>query len=203
MISQGYTVSKKTKTDWHQMLIPAAFILILGSTFISLFFIVPVQSVLYHPEGDWFFEPPKIVYYTSIASQVLIGIIMIIYALLLGKGKNSSLIKMIVSLSILVSFIVGLLCFDYYHYATKEGIHVNPLFSLDEKLYAWNDIEHVKETFRVKNGVMSSGTLIFTFKGGEQYTLMLNNNVLKAKRAMIFEVENRGIEIERDIPEGY
>ncbi len=44
---------------------------------------------------------------------------------------------------------------------------------------------------------MSSGTLTLTFSNDKSYTLLLNENVRKAKMAMYYELEKQGIEVKR------
>ncbi|MFE8700749.1 hypothetical protein ACFYKX_08995 [Cytobacillus sp. FJAT-54145] len=201
MYSGGYTITKKKKTDWNQMLIPSAIILILGSVFIALFLLVPVQEILYKPEGYWVFEPPKVAYGAFIASLLLIAALLIIYAILISKEKNGKLTKVIMSLAFAAAIAIGILSFGQYHYVDKEGIHFNPLFGFQERHYAWSDIEGVKERFKVKRGVMTSGQMEFTFKDGEEYTILINENVRKAKIAMLFELKKQDIVVERIVPE--
>lgn len=198
MISGSYTVTKKKKTEISQMLVPTAIILILGSVFIALFLLAPMQSLLYDPKGDWFFEPPKTAYYAFIGAILIVALLLITTAVFLYKESLTILVKMILTIGYVLSFIVLLLSINQYHYVSQSGIVINRFLSINEEEYTWNDIKSAEEVFHSKNGIMSSGEIKFTFSNGKSYSFLLNENVRKAKIAMYFELEKSGIEVKRD-----
>ena len=197
MISSGYTVTKKKKTDFTQMLVPIAIILILGSIFIALFFLAPIQFLLYKPSGEWFFEPPKNAYYAFIGGILLVAAMLIGTAIAIYKDKMTKGIKSWISLGYIVSMLIFVLSLNQYHYANETGIVINRFLSFEDEKYIWEDIISAEEQAIVKNGIMSSGTLILTFSNDKRYTLLLNENVRKAKIAMYYELEKQGIEVKR------
>lgn len=201
MLSSGYTVTKKRKMEKGEILVSAAFILILSSFFIGLFFLGSIQEALYEPTGYWFFEPIRWAYYTFMGSIIMIGVFLLILAWLFAKGKNGKLSKLVVPTGITLSIIVMILCVDCYNYANKEGITLNRFWGLGETSYAWDDVETITQKVKINVGVMTDDSLIFKFKDGTSHRLILNNEVIKSRVAILFEMEKRGIEIIREIPE--
>jgi hypothetical protein len=195
MFSGGYTVTKKKKTDVSQMLVPIAIILILGSIFIALFFLAPIQFLLYKPQGEWFFEPPKSAYYSFIGSILLVATMLIVTAIAIYKEKLTKGLKRFIAIGYFLSFMIFILSINQYHYANQSGIIINRFLSFEEEKYTWEDITFAEEQTIVKNGIMSSGRLILTFANEETYTFLLNENVRKAKISMYYELEKQGIEV--------
>ncbi|WP_066047703.1 hypothetical protein [Robertmurraya korlensis] len=197
MISSGYTVTKKKKTDFTQMLVPVAIILILGSIFIALFFLAPIQFLLYQPNGEWFFEPPKMAYYAFIAAILLVATMLIVTAIAIYKDKMTRGIKGFITLGYVLSVMIFLLSLNQYHSANQSGIVINRFFSFQDEKYIWEDITSAEEQSIVKNGIMSSGKLTLTFSNNKSYSFLLNENVRKAKLAIYYELEKQGIEVKR------
>lgn len=197
MISGGYTVTKKKKTDASQMLVPIAIILILGSIFIALFFLAPIQFLLYKPSGEWFFEPPKRAYYSFIGSILLVAALLIITAIAIYKEKMTKGMKGFIAFGYVLSVVIFVLSINQYHYANQSGIVINRFFSFKEEIYTWKDVTSAEEQAVMKNGNMSSGSLTLTFSNDQRYTFMLNENVRKAKIAMYYELDKQGIEVKR------
>lgn len=197
MISSGYTVTKKKKTDYTQMLVPIAIILILGSIFIALFFLAPIQFLLYKPSGEWFFEPPKNAYYAFIGGILLVAAMLIGTAIVIYKDKMTKGMKGFITVGYLLSVLIFVLSLNQYHYANQSGIVINRFLSFEDEKYTWADITYAEEQAIVKNGIMSSGTLTLTFANDKSYTFLLNENVRKVKIAMYYELEKQGIEVKR------
>lgn len=197
MFSSGYTVTKKKKTDVHQMLVPIAIILILSSIFIPLFFLAPIQFLLYKPSGEWFFEPPKNAYYSFIGSILLVATMLIVTAIAIHKEKMTKGMKGFIALGYFLSIVIFVLSINQYHYANQSGIFINRFLSFEEEIYSWGDITSAEEQAIVKNGIMSSGSLTLTFANEKTYTFLLNENVRKAKVAMYYELEKQGVEVKR------
>ncbi|MDZ5473185.1 hypothetical protein SM124_15815 [Bacillus sp. 31A1R] len=203
MISNGYTVTKKKKTDFIQKLVPTAIILILSSVFLPIFFLGPIQGLIYQPKGYWLYEPPKSAYVTFIICVLVIAFLLILFAFLASKGAINRITKSLIVISTVASIAVIILCFNNYHYVDKEGIHINPLFGFEEKSYSWDEVTEARQTVKVKMGIMSGDELILSFNDGNKYALLLNSNVIKARVAMYFELEEeRGIKIIYEDAEG-
>lgn len=202
MISGGYTITKKKKTDFVQKLVPTAIILILSSVFLPIFFLGPIQELIYSPKGYWLYEPPKTAYITFIIGVLLIAVTLIMYAWLNSKEISRKALNSVCGMVIVTAIGLILLTFNQYHYVDKSGFHINPLLGFKEVHYSFDDIVEARQTVKVKNGVMSGDELILTFKDGEKYSLLLNQNVRDARVAIFYELEKeRGISVIRETGE--
>ncbi|UII54562.1 hypothetical protein LS684_12885 [Cytobacillus spongiae] len=195
MISNGYTITKKAKTDFNHILITSGIVLILSSIFIPLFLLVPIQQLLFHPEGYWLYEPTRTAYIVFISSLSGLSIMCFVSAWLSNRGGSPLLIKSLMGFSLLVSLTFILLSVNQYHYVDQKGIHINPLFSFEEKHYSWSDVKDAKQTQSTKMGVSKDKNIHFEFQNGDEYNMVLNSNVLKARVAIIYELRENGIDI--------
>ncbi|MBT2690093.1 hypothetical protein J7I93_18150 [Bacillus sp. ISL-47] len=198
MNTSGYTITKKQKTDMNQILVTTAIILILSAIFVPIFLLSPFQAQFYRVTGTWVFEAPKSAYLTFSFALVAVGVFMIAGVWLHSAEKFGKLGKMIVGIGFTASLATLILSFDYYHYIDKNGVHFNPLFSLEEKHYTWTEIKQARQTVKNEMGIMSDDKLIFTFNDGTSYSYLLNDNIRKARIATYFELEEHGVELIRE-----
>lgn len=193
----GYTITKNKKTDINQILLSIAFVLILSAIFVPLFFLIPIQGILFMPKGYWVFEPSLSAYITFISGILAISVLLIIKVWLAYRGDNGKKSRILITTGIVVALVFILLSFNRYHYIDKNGIHINPLLSVQEIHYSWDDVEAVTQTVKVSGGVMRHDKLIFTFENGDEYAMLLNENARRGLSAMLFELRKRGIEMDR------
>lgn len=198
MNTSGYTITKKQKTDITQILVTTGIILILSAIFIPIFLLSPFQAQFYRPEGTWVFEAPKSAYLTFSIGLAAVGVFIILGVWMKSAEKFGWFGKVFVGAGFLISLLMAILSFDYYHYIDKNGVHFNTLLSLQEKHYEWLEIQQARQTVINKMGVMSDDELIFTFSDGTAYSFQLNDNIRKARIATYYELEEQGVELIRE-----
>lgn len=186
---QGYTITKKQRTDFNHILFSTGLILIFSAIFSPLFILIPLQDLLFKPSGHWFFAPPLMAHTVFILSLLSISIAIFFKLWLDSIEKFNGKRKLAVLSFVVISIVFMLLAINQYRYVDGNGIHVNSLFSLTEKHYQWSDIEKVDQL--VDGGKV---TFAFVFKNGEEYSMLLNEDERKSWKNILFEIEEQGIE---------
>jgi hypothetical protein len=199
-MSTGYTITKKRKTEKSQIFVSLAIILILSSFFVPIFILIPLQEILFSPSGEWFFEPLRAAYGVFIAGLLLIAAICITAAVLLSKQRMTTGVKGLLAVSAVIGVLFILLSTDGYHYADQNGITIDPIFSLKEKTYTWDEVAAAEQTAKLSGGIATDDKFIVTFKDGKKYSMVLNNNVVKARVAMQYVLKEKGIEVVKKDP---
>ncbi|RMF93442.1 MAG: hypothetical protein D6734_10075 [Candidatus Schekmanbacteria bacterium] len=156
--------AKRRKSRWNLILIPLSITGVFASTFLLAKLLINIQSSMFPAKAILFSSTRvgKILMFVSVLFPSF-GIGMIFANLIAwlisparrtfeqeAKGyKNTSFkksIKQLVIFTFCTFFIfmpVALLGSLNYFYVTEEGIYYNPLFSLSEKLYRWQDIKEI------------------------------------------------------------
>jgi hypothetical protein len=199
-MSTGYTITKKRKTEMSQIFVSCAIILILSSCLVPIFILIPLQEILFSPSGEWFFEPLRSAYVFFIAGLLLLAAVCIAAAVLLSSQKMTAGSKGVLAVSAVIGVMFILLSTDGYHYADQNGITVDPIFSLKEKTHAWDEVAAAEQTAKLSGGIATDDKFIVTFKDGKKYSMVLNNNVVKARVAMQYVLKEKGIEVVKKDP---
>lgn len=188
----GYTVTtKKKRTDFNHVLLSIAFILIFSSILSPFFIVLPIQELLFKPDGFWFFGPPRMAFGIFIGAILFLAFVILIKVWLASNDKYNSKIKKAYYVAILFSFLIMFLALNQYRYVDGEAIHVNPLFSLSEKKYKWEDVEKATQTIN-----KSKVSFDFTFKNGDQYSILFNEYERKSWSLVLFKLEEAGVKVE-------
>ncbi|MCA1042299.1 hypothetical protein LCM00_22660 [Bacillus infantis] len=197
-MSSSYTITKKKKRDKNQYILGISFVLLLGSFFIPLVVLLPLQQALYHPFGYWFLEPPRSAYFIFTGSLILLSLSLLM--MISGLAKNK-LAKGLIAAGIFVSILLSVLSVDHYHYMNGNGIYINPFFGFGEKEFLWADVKEAKQiAVEEKNGLKDKN-LTFVFKDGEQYSFLITETVRKAYPIFNVKLQEKGIQVTREFPE--
>ncbi|HYK73933.1 MAG TPA: hypothetical protein VEV44_12555 [Pseudoneobacillus sp.] len=188
----GYTVTKKKRTDFNHVLLSFAFILIFSAILSPLFIVLPLQEIIYKPTGYWFFGPPRLAFGVFIGGILLLSFVLLGKVWLVSSEKYTKKMKNAFYISVLLSIFMMYLGIDTYRYVDGDAIHVNSLFSFSEKKYNWTDIETATETVNRTKVIFD-----FTFKNGDKYHILLNEFERKSWSLINFEIEEAGVKLKR------
>ncbi|MGY0694051.1 hypothetical protein ACW2QC_14935 [Virgibacillus sp. FSP13] len=192
---------KKRSQDLVPILIAIAIVLGFSSFFAPFVFITIAQDFFYQQViGIWLFQSPISSYIIGGATFFYLGLVVGILAYFQSRVRGKKLFK---TFGTLLGFVPGIifiyLSVNQYYYFTNEGIYQNDLFSIDEKLYYWDDIEQAAAVSEKKDNQVSLSRLELTTKSGDILSYRYSRELVKSQYNVRDVLEERGVELNQKL----
>ncbi|WP_099159299.1 hypothetical protein [Virgibacillus ndiopensis] len=196
----------RKKRNSHELVpifVAIALILSFSSIFAPFVIITIIQDFFFKQVPNiWFFQSPVSSYVIAGVAFLYLGIVVGILAYYQSRIKGKKLFK---SLGTIIAFVPGIvliyLTVNQYYYFTNEGIYQNDLFTIEEELYQWEEIEKaiVVSKYNKKNSEVKLSELQLTTKDGETLSYSYNRELIKNQYYIRNVLEDNKVELEQNL----
>lgn len=169
---------------------------IVSSVFLPFFMVLLLQNAFYHSMDYYLFAAPNSAYFTFMAGILWIPLILTLYLVFQKISKQKvplwlqrTIVGLLLSLSILICYF-GV---NNYYYFDEQGLHYRHLFSQQESLYQWNEIQEVNQINQVKDGAMTPQKVIFSLKDHKEIVIKYNQTYNVKRGYILAELRDRNI----------